>query len=26
VVTGPYRREQWEDQLAALGCDRTKSP
>ena len=26
VVTGPYRREQWEEQLAALGCGPTKSP
>lgn len=26
VVTGPYRREQWEDELAELGCEPTKSP
>jgi thiol-disulfide isomerase/thioredoxin len=26
VVTGPYRREQWEDELAALGCEPAKSP
>lgn len=26
VVTGPYRREQWEAELASLGCEREKEP
>lgn len=26
VVTGPYRREQWEGELAALGCRPARSP
>jgi thiol-disulfide isomerase/thioredoxin len=26
VVTGPQSRERWEEQLAALGCEATKSP
>ena len=26
VVTGPYRRDQWEEELEALGCGPTKSP